>query len=165
MSHSERQRPRRADVAKYHDGAGHTSAVVMNRRGRVLYRYFNAVAPDQDTVRREGYGPVFPDRRGRGALHGLASRAIDDAVHILERMTRGRLSRPTRYAFRGRIEIGYLARDVGAHDRVADGVECKPGTLGFERRLVVHGSFDHALQGLRQHVSVKQIISARTCRC
>ena len=39
MSHCERQRPRRADVAKYHDGAGHMAALVVDRRGGVLYRY------------------------------------------------------------------------------------------------------------------------------
>ena len=65
MSHSERQRSRRADVAKYHDGPGHVATAVAERRGRVLDRYFNAVAPDQYTVRREGYGLVFLDRRRR----------------------------------------------------------------------------------------------------
>src|SRR5437879_12548696 len=142
MSHSERQRPRRADVAKYHDGAGYISTVGTNRRRGVFYRHFSAIAPDQDTVRCEGYGPVFLDRQRRGAVQGLASRAIDDAVDILERMTRCQLSRPTRHAFRSRIEIGYLACDVGAHDRVADGIECNLAALAFARCPAVHVAFE-----------------------
>src|SRR4029077_159992 len=151
MGHSERQRPRRADVAKYRDGAGHIAAMVMDRRGGIFYRYFNAIAPDQYTVGGEGYGPVFPDGQRGGAGHGLASRAIDDAVHIPDRMTRYHLSRPTRYALRSRIEIGYLAGDVGAHDRVADGVDCELGALGCERSFGAHGSLGHAQRRLRDH--------------
>src|SRR6266849_3177882 len=118
MSQSGRHRPRRADVAKDRNGASHTAVWIMNRVDAIFDRNFHPNAPDQYTVRREGYGPVLPNRQRRGALHGLAGRAIDDAEHFLDRMTRGDLSRPTRHALRSRIEIGYLASDVGAHDRV-----------------------------------------------
>ena len=53
MSHSERQRPRRADVAKFHDGAGYISTVVTNRRRGVFYRHFSAIAPDQHGMIRQ----------------------------------------------------------------------------------------------------------------
>ena len=54
------------------------------------------------------------------------------------------------------IEIGHVAPEVGAHDRVADGVErdlC--ALLFFEQRLGVRRALDHAADSLRQQVIVE----------
>ena len=49
-----------------------------------------------------------------------------------------------------------MAPDVGAHDRVADGVERDlRALLFFEQRLGVRRALDHAAQGLRQQVAVE----------
>ena len=148
IGHSERQRPRRAHVVKHHDGAGHLSSAVVDGCGGILDGGFDSVAPDQDAVRGEAHGLVFPNRQRHGIRHGFASGGIDDPEHFLERMTCCLLPRPARHAFSDHIEIGHIAPDVGAHDRVADGVErdlC--ALLFFEQRLCVRRALDHAAAG------------------
>ena len=156
IGHPERHRPRRAHVAKHHDGAGHLSSAVVDGRGGILDGDFTSVAPDQDAVRGEAYGLVFPNRQRHGILRGFASGGIDDSEHFLDRVPCGLLPRPARHAFGDGVEIGHVAPDVGAHDRVADGVERDVCALLFlEQRLRDRRALDHAAQGLRQQVAVE----------
>ena len=156
MRQFKRHRTRRTDIVKYHDSARHRSAAIAYRGGGILDCGFDAVAPDQHTVRSEGDGSVLPNRLQHGILGGFARGGVDDPEHVLERMAGGLGIGPASQAFGNGIEIGDVAGDVRAHDGVADGVERHLCALLLICQCVSdHRALDHAAQRFGQQVGVK----------
>ena len=127
----------------------------MDGCGGVFNGGFDTVAPDQHAVRCECHGFVFSNRQRHGIPCSFTSSGIYNLQHVRNWVTCRFLSRPARQGFSDDIEIGHLAPDVGAHDRIADGIERDLRALFFIKQCLGNRrALDHAVYCFRQQVAV-----------
>jgi hypothetical protein len=81
MRHPERVRTHRAHVVKNDDRADYAPVAAVDRSRRVLDREFEAIAPDENAVRRQGDGLAPLDCESQGIAYQRFSRR---AVHDLK---------------------------------------------------------------------------------
>lgn len=96
---------------------------------------------------------------------------IKDSENLGERSASRFVAGPACHLFRNRIEIENVARNVGAQDGIADGVQRHSCALLLrEQRLLDLPALDHTAQHSRKPVwvevlSVQIVLGAELCRC
>ena len=98
------------------------------------------------------------NRHIHGNPGGLATGAVDNSEDLLERPA-GRLRpAPAGHAFRDDIEIGHVARGIGAEYRVADAVQGDFGArCSLEQRLLRRSALDGGTESSRKEMAVDMI--------
>src|ERR1700676_1250824 len=122
MRHFEHHRPGHAHVMKHDHCPTDLTVPVVDRSGGVFYCGFISVASNQDAVPGQSHGPVFLNFQIKGILWGLMRSPVNNLEHLSERTTNCLLPRPSSHMFRNYIQVGYVARNVGAQYGVTDGV-------------------------------------------
>ena len=117
----------------------------------VVDRNLDAIAADEDAVRRQVHGSVFPGRD----LHWIHDRAVVRAVHDPQHLRHWPTCRfrpfPAGQALRDEVEVGDFAGDIRTDHPVTDAVESDLGAFLFdEQSLFHHLAFDGIAEGAQQ---------------
>ena len=140
-------------IQKHH---GVMLAVATGQGNRIVHK---PVAAYENAVRGQPHGLVFFNGQCHRIGRHCACGAVDNPKYFGKGTTRGILAGLTRHGLRDCIAVGDVARDVGAENGVADGIEGDLRALLFqEKRLLSRLVLDHAAQSPRQPVVVEMIL-------
>ena len=150
---------RGAYIVEHDYRARDVTCAVVDRGSRIFDDGFKTVAAQENAVRGQPHGLVFFNGQCHRIGRDCACGAVDNPKYIGKGTPRSILAGPTRHGLRDCIEVGDVARDVGAEYGVADGIERDLRALPFhEKRLLPRLALDHAAQSPRQPVVVEMFL-------
>src|SRR5271163_1196197 len=99
---------------KHNHRASDLTIPVVDRSRGIFDRAFMSISTNEHTVRRQPHGPVFPNGQFQWIGNGPMGSTVDDLKYFAERMTLRLRGGPSRHGFGDDVQIGHVARDIGA---------------------------------------------------